>query len=60
MDHELGVGEVEPDDLEEVAGGVGADGEHLRRVSVGLQVHDDDRELNSMTDGLFVVVVLER
>lgn len=60
MDHQLGVGEIEPDDLEEVAGGVRADGEHLRRVSIRLEVHDDDRVLDGVQDGLLVVAVLER
>jgi len=41
-------------------GGVGADDEDLRWVGVRLQVHDDDRVLDGVKDGLLVDAVLER
>lgn len=60
VDHELGIGKVEPDDLEKIPGSVRADGEHLRRVSIRFQVHEYDRVLDGVTDGLLVVAVLRR
>jgi len=46
--------------LKQVAGRVGPDGEHLRRVSVGFEVHDDDRVLDRVKNGLLAVAVLGR
>ncbi len=42
------VGELEDDDLEEVAGTVGADHEHLRRVGVRLDVDNHDRAIDGV------------
>lgn len=43
VDHDGLVGELEPDDLQQVAGAVGADGQHSGWVAVGLEVDDHDR-----------------
>jgi len=52
MDDEFGaVGEFEPNDLKQVAGVVGSDGEDLGRVSVGLEVDDGE----GMIDGVSIV-----
>lgn len=42
------VRELEDDDLEEVAGAVGADHEHLRRVGVRLDVDNHDRAIDGV------------
>lgn len=60
VDHEFGLGQFEPDDLEKVAGGVGADSEHLGRVSVRVEINVDDDMLDGMQDDSPVVTVLER
>jgi len=45
------VGEKEHDHFKHVPGGVWADSELLRRVTVGLKVDDDDRVIRGMADG---------
>lgn len=42
------VRELEDDDLEEVAGAVGADHEHLRRVGVRADVDNHDRAIDGV------------
>lgn len=52
MDHEADlVGELEPDDLEQIAGVVGSDGKDHRRVSVRVVVDDGDGMVESVEDG---------
>lgn len=61
VNHELdAVGELEPDDLHQVARRVGADRKNPGRVSIRIEIHHDQRLLDSMHDSGFVVAVLER
>ncbi len=42
MDHDLNVFvEFEPDDLEQIAIEIGSDGEHSRRITVGIEADND-------------------
>lgn len=59
-DQEVVVGELEQDDLEEVAGLVGSDDEDLRWISVRFEVHDDERMVDGVADVDFGCAVSER
>lgn len=45
------VGQQEHDHFKQVARVVGPDGELLRRITVGIEVDDDDRVIQGMVDG---------
>lgn len=52
MDHEIDlVGELEPDDLKQIAGVVGSDGKDLRWVGVRVEVDDGEGIVDSVEDG---------
>lgn len=52
MDHEIDlVSELEPDDLEQIAGVVGPDRQDLGRVGVRVQVDDGDGVVKGVQDG---------
>ena len=52
MDHEVGiVGELEPDDLQQIAGVVGSDRKDLGWIGVGLQVDDGENMVEGVEDG---------
>lgn len=58
MDDEFSAfGEFEPNDLKQVAGVVGSDGEHLGRVSVGFEVDDGEGMIDGVKDCLVVDTV---
>ena len=44
------IGKLENEELEEVAGEVGADHENLRRVGVRVDIHDNNRAVDSVED----------
>ncbi len=44
------IGQLENEELEEVAGEVGADHEHLRRVGLRVDVHNGERMFNGVED----------
>ena len=49
VDHKLAVvGEGQDDDFEELAIGARTDHQHLRRISVGVHVDDDQRMFDSV------------
>lgn len=50
VDHQCLIDEVEPDDLNQIAGPVGPNNEHLGWVSVGIEIHDHDGVIDNMTD----------
>lgn len=51
MDREHSVvGELEHDHLEQVPGPVRSDCEHLRGVSICVEIHDDDRVIRRVSD----------
>ncbi len=60
VDHQGLIDKVEPDDLNQTAGPVGSDHEHLGWVSVGIEIHDHNGVLDNMTDRCLVESVLER
>jgi hypothetical protein len=52
VDHEIDVfGELEPDDLKQIAGMVRTDREDLWRIGVGFQVDDGEGMVESVDDG---------
>ena len=61
VDHQsLVFGQLQPDDLEQVAGAVGADREHSRWIRVGVEVDDSESVRDGMKDRLAVDAVLVR
>ena len=62
VDHQCSAVELEPDDLDEVAGEVGADSEQLGRVGIGVEVEVDLHQsvIDCMHDGRLAEAVLER
>ena len=51
MDHELDLlGELEPDDLEEVACRIWPDSEHTGRVGIRVEIDDDESMFGGMED----------
>lgn len=60
MDHQVNViGELEPDDFDEVAGGIGTDGEHLRRIGARIEIDDSERMVDCMPNGCLIEAMLE-
>jgi hypothetical protein len=58
VNHEIDViDKLEPDDLQQVPGGVGSDGEDLGRVGCGVEVDDGDGMVEGMEDGSVVNTV---
>ena len=51
-------GELEPDDLEQVAGPVWPDGQDPGRVGCGVEIRDHERVLDGMHDVVIVHPVL--
>ena len=61
MDYEFSVfGQLEPDDLEQVAGAIGPDCEYPRWVRLGVEVDDHEGVRDSMQDCLAVDAMLVR
>lgn len=59
MDHDgCSVGELQPDDFEEVAGLVWPDRQDARRVSVRFEVDDDQGVIDRVGDGIVADAVL--
>lgn len=59
MDHEVDVvGEFKPDDLQQVAGVVGSDGEDLGRIGFVVEIDDSDGMVEGVEDGGIVDTVL--
>ena len=60
MDHQVFSVELEPDDLGQVSGRIGPDGQNLGRVGIGIEVDHRDRMVQRMTDRVGADVPLER
>ncbi len=59
MDHEIDiVGELEPDDLQQVASAVGPDGKDLSWVGFGFKIDDGEDMVEGVKDGVGVDAVL--
>lgn len=58
MDHQVGLLEFEPDDLEQIPGGIGSDGKHLGWVGVRFEIKNGDGVLEGVTNGCVVVPCL--
>ena len=54
------VGEFEPDDLQQESGRIRADREYTRRVSIWVEIDDDDRVINCVQDGVDTDAMFER
>jgi hypothetical protein len=54
------LGEFEPDDLEQVPGTIGADGEDLGRVCFRFEIDDGDCVLESVENGSIIGAVFVR
>jgi hypothetical protein len=52
--------ELQPDDLEQVAGAIGADRKNPWRVGVGFEIDIHDRVLERVADGAVIDAVLAR
>lgn len=51
MDHQVGLLEFEPDDLQQIPGAIGSDGKHLGWVGVWLEVENGDGMFEGVTNG---------
>lgn len=58
MDHEVELVEFEPDDLEQVPGGIGPDGEHLGWVGVWFEIEQRDGVFQGVANGVVADAVL--
>lgn len=58
MDHQVDLLEFEPDDLDQISGAIGSDGNHLGWVGIWFEIKNGDRMLKGMTNGSIVDAVL--
>lgn len=58
MNHEVDVFEVEPDDLQQVPGGIGSDGDQFGRVGVWFKIKYSDGMLEGVADVRVIDAVL--
>jgi hypothetical protein len=54
VDYQVGLLEFEPDDLEQIPGGIWSDGEHLGRVGVWFEIKNGDGVLKGVTNSSVV------